>query len=131
MLDYLVTGITHTLTHSSNIALARLKKREKELIEAGYIAPPPPRKERATGSSARDSTNSIVSVSRATSASSPGELIDEGDDAARQRLENIGVIVGGNLAERYDLVSIELLAQLPLPDFEDWSVIARHVFPNL
>ena len=114
-----MTEITHTLTHSSNIALERFKQRERELIEAGYVASPPPRKEKAAGSSVRDSTNSAVSASRSTGASPAGELLDEGDDATRQRLENIGVIVGGNLAERYDPFSIQLRAPLPFLDFED------------
>ncbi|KAF8330327.1 transport protein particle component [Cantharellus anzutake] len=80
-LDYLVTEFTHTLKHSSKIAHARFKRREKELIDAGYVAPHRLRRNQRQ----RPST---------------GEPSDEEDVAARQRLENIGVIVGGNLAER-------------------------------
>jgi len=94
VLDYFIIELTNTLKHSSAVATARFKRREAELIEAGLLAPPPPRKEPPSG--VRDSVNSATSLASNRNV----KPLDDAEEAVRQRLENIGVIVGGNLAER-------------------------------
>jgi hypothetical protein len=68
------------------------------LIEAGLLAPIPPRKEAAVRDSA-GSSGSVVSTTRGGNATKSG--LSEAEEAVRQRLETMGTTIGGNLAERY------------------------------
>jgi hypothetical protein len=100
-LDYLMIELTRTLFHSSQVATTRRKKNELELIEAGFLAPPPPRKELPQG--LRDSVASASSVSSSQAkpvAAKTSTGLTEAEESVRQRLEAMGIGVGGNLAER-------------------------------
>lgn len=90
-MDYFLIELVSTLRASSAVAVARTKKVEQEMVEAGLLpAPPPPG---ATPSN-RDSLAS-------TSSKPDGKgLLDEEEEAVRLRLESIGTHVGANVAER-------------------------------
>jgi hypothetical protein len=90
--------LTNTLKHSSKVATERLRQQEAELIEMGLLAPLPPMKESAV----RDSVRSSASLSSTTrvGGNAPRVILTEPEEAVRQRLETMGAIVGGNLAER-------------------------------
>lgn len=62
----------------------------------GLLAPVPPKKEAPV----RDSVGSagIVSTTRVGGNATKG--LNEAEEAVKQRLESMGAIVGGNLAER-------------------------------
>jgi trafficking protein particle complex subunit 6 len=108
-LDYLLIELTNTLKHSAAVANKRLKEREAELIKAGLLAPPLPRKDHP---GVRDSMNSTTSST--SNRNNNAKPLDEAEEAVRFRLENIGMAVGGNLAERYEQYSI----QAGFSDFE-------------
>lgn len=91
--------LTNTLKRSSAVATERLKKREAELIEAGLLAPPPPRKEVGLRDSVA-SSSSIASGTRAVGSNTAKGGLSEPEEAVRQRLEAMGALVGANLAER-------------------------------
>ncbi|KAF8629002.1 hypothetical protein AX17_005858 [Amanita inopinata Kibby_2008] len=99
VMDYFLIEAVNTLRESTAIAMARAKKIEKEMIEAGIIPPPqpapppPPAKE-----TARDSMTSLNS--RSGSASGKHQAVDEEEEALRLRLEAIGMHVGANFTER-------------------------------
>lgn len=97
-LDYLIIELTNTLKRSSVVATERTRRHEAQLIEAGLLAPIPPRKEAAVRDSA-GSSGSVVSTTRGGNVTKSG--LSEAEEAVRQRLETMGTIVGGNLAERY------------------------------
>ena len=90
-MDYFLIEMVNTLRASSTVALARTKKIEQEMIEAGLLQPtltvPPP------VPSKRDSLAS-------TTSSKPEGKVSEEEEALRIRLESIGVHVGANVAER-------------------------------
>lgn len=95
--------LTKTLKHSSAVATERHKKREAELIEHGFLAPPPPKKELAGVRDSVTSSSSVVSTgARAVGVAGNATkgALSEDEEAVRQRLEAMGAIVGANLAER-------------------------------
>ena len=98
-MDYFLIEMVATLRESAAVATARQKKIEQEMLENGLIPPPAPvpmtlKKD----SSARDSVTSLVS--RSGSAAGKGSL-DDDEEPVRQRLEAIGMHVGGNFSERF------------------------------
>ena len=90
-MDYFLIEVVNTLRASSAVAVARTKKVEQEMIEAGLLQPtpiPPP-----PVPSKRDST--------ASSTSSKLDLkVSDEEEGVRVRLEAIGMHVGANVAER-------------------------------
>lgn len=72
--DLFVIEMVNTLRDSSRTATGRLRVQEKEMVDAGILPPPP------------------AGESRDPSA--------EDEEGLRVRLEGIGAIVGGNVAER-------------------------------
>jgi hypothetical protein len=92
--DYFIIEASSALRQSSAVALERHAKRERELVAAGLIAPIPPRHQALRKDGTTTPRDSIGSVK------GPIEL-EDGEEALRMRLENIGNAVGGNLAERF------------------------------
>ncbi|KAI0321478.1 NO signaling/Golgi transport ligand-binding domain-containing protein [Amylostereum chailletii] len=93
-MDYFLIELVQTLRHSSQIATARAKKVEDDMIEAGLLPPPPPPPSLKNKTNVRDSINSF-----ATAQDSKGAF-DEEDEAVHARLEAIGLHVGTNITER-------------------------------
>ena len=88
-MDYFLMEAVNALRASSAVAVARTKKIEQEMIEAGLLVQPPipppvPAK--------RDSA--------ASTSSKPDGSVNEEEEAVRIRLEAIGMHVGANIAER-------------------------------
>lgn len=88
-MDYFLIEAVNALRASSAVAVARTKKVEQEMIEAGLLVQPPvpppvPAK--------RDSA--------ASTSSKPEGKVNEEEEAVRVRLEAIGMQVGANIAER-------------------------------
>ena len=108
-LDYLIIEMVHTLRDSSRTALARIKKLENEMKEAGLDpSPAPPEKgptikeKEKLKKGGRDSpggTRMRVASSTGTVAGVEIE-VDEEEQNLRLRLESIGLHVGANIAER-------------------------------
>jgi len=111
--DYFFIELVNTLRESAAFATARTKKVEQEMIEAGLLPPPQttptpivipnPNKRDSMMNSSRDSLSSNVSKGDFGSLSAGpknGGVMDEEEEAVRQRLENIGMHVGSNIAER-------------------------------
>ncbi|KAF9259158.1 transport protein particle component [Marasmius fiardii PR-910] len=107
MMDYFLIEVVNTLRESSQVATARSKKIEKEMLEAGLL-PPVAAPAAAVASrmdvtsprgtpSPRDSTTSLSSTKVGGKASAP---VDEEEEALRVRLEAIGIHVGANFTER-------------------------------
>jgi len=108
-LDYLVIEMTHTLRASAAVASARVKRLEREMVEAGFMPEPPDKaslakekekerlkkEQRESGGSA----GTRASVGPASGLGKSSEL-DEEEEDLRLRLETIGVHIGGNVAER-------------------------------
>ncbi|KAI0078523.1 transport protein particle component [Panus rudis PR-1116 ss-1] len=94
-MDYFTIELVNTLRESSAVAIARTKKIEQEMADAGLLPPPAPPSTAAKRDSARDS---MTSTPKLESSSKQG-LSDE-EEALRQRLEAIGMHVGANTAER-------------------------------
>lgn len=97
-MDYFVIEAVNALRASSAVAAARAKQVEQEMIEAGLIPAPAPALPplNISKDSPRDSVTSNLSQG-----SSPKKTSSEDDDeGTRIRLENIGMHVGANLAER-------------------------------
>ncbi|KAF7314199.1 hypothetical protein MKEN_00892100 [Mycena kentingensis (nom. inval.)] len=99
VMDYFLIELVTTLRASSAVAMARNKKIEAEMVEAGLIpavAPAPPQPLKMSSASA--STTSLHSRSNTVSGRpSPAE---EAEEAVRTRLEAIGMHVGANFTER-------------------------------
>lgn len=101
-LDYFLIEVVNTLRESSAIAVARTKKLEQEMVDAGLL-PPPGSTSTTTATTAgkrdssfRDSVGSSLSKSE-----SLGKVpVDDEEEGVRQRLEAIGMQVGANIAER-------------------------------
>ncbi len=92
--DYFFIELVNTLRASSAVAVARTKKVEQEMIEAGLLSPPqqaPP-----AVPSKRDSIASASSKAGDTQQTA----VDDEEEALRLRLESIGMHVGANVAER-------------------------------
>lgn len=122
-LDYLIIEMTHTLRASSAVASARVKRIEREMVEAGFMPEPPDKaslakekekerlkkEQRESGGSA----GTRASVGPASGLGKSNEL-DEEEEGLRIRLEAIGVHIGGNVAERcvINLIGIGCLVEL-------------------
>ncbi|KAI1789158.1 transport protein particle component [Ganoderma leucocontextum] len=94
-MDYFVIEMVNTLRASSAVAVARAKKVEKELVDAGLMPPtalvPPALKK----SQLRDSVGSDMSHNSISQ-----DRREEDEEELRARLEAIGMHVGANMAER-------------------------------
>jgi trafficking protein particle complex subunit 6 len=104
-MDYFIIEMVETLRSSSSIAVARSKQIEREMVEAGLIPPPPPVPVPPvdTPTNPRDSTGSLVSVTKSSTVgprSAAAAVMDEAEEAVRYRLELIGMHVGANFTER-------------------------------
>jgi len=100
-MDYFLIELVATLRESAAVATARSKKVEQEMLEAGLIPPPvsvPSSIKKEKDSSARDSVTSLAS--KTGSAVGGKSVVDEEEEAVRQRLETIGMHVGANFSER-------------------------------
>lgn len=91
-MDYFLIELVNTLRASSAVAVARTKKVEQDMIEAGLLSPTP--QVPPAVPSKRDSMASISSKAETRT------IGDDEDEALRLRLESIGVHVGANVAER-------------------------------
>jgi hypothetical protein len=91
-MDYFLIEMVNTLRISSAVASARAQKIEQEMINAGFLASPPPLQ-----SSKKENRNSEGSMSSRKS-------VDDDDEGLRLRLESIGMHVGSNITERYFLL---------------------------
>jgi hypothetical protein len=97
-MDYFLIELIQTIRLSSAAAIARAKKVEQEMAEAGLVPPsslvPPalPLK--------RDPGGSISTVPSRDPTGKTKEL-DEETEGVRARLEAIGLHVGANFTERY------------------------------
>ena len=91
-MDYFLIELVHTLRASSAVAVARTKKVEQEMIEAGLLSPPPTVPPATPPK--RDS------ISTASSKAESKLATDDEEEALRLRLESIGAHVGANVAER-------------------------------
>ncbi|KAH8101402.1 TRAPP complex subunit trs33 [Cristinia sonorae] len=102
-MDYFLIEVVNALRESSAVAVARTKKLEQEMVDAGLLPPPGPSAVAgASAASKRDSSfrDSIGSgISRSESAQGKS-LVDDEEEGVRQRLEAIGMHVGANIAER-------------------------------
>lgn len=95
-MDYFLFEAVNTLRASAAVALARTKKLEAEMIEAGLLPPPPPPPQALKNKepNPRDSVTSLKSMS------GKAPPLDEDEEALRVRLETIGMHVGANFTER-------------------------------
>ncbi|KAI0085698.1 NO signaling/Golgi transport ligand-binding domain-containing protein [Irpex rosettiformis] len=91
--DYFFIELVNTLRASSAVAVARTRKVEQEMIEAGLLSPPP-----QAPPAVPSKRDSIASTSSKTADSQT--VTDEEEEALRLRLESIGMHVGTNVAER-------------------------------
>ena len=91
-MDYFAIELVNTLRASSAVAVARTKKIEQEMTEAGLLSPIPQAPPAVP--SKRDSLASVSSKMESKTAA------DDEDEALRLRLESIGMHVGANVAER-------------------------------
>jgi len=92
-MDYLVMEAVTALRQSSSVATARMKEKEREMIEAGLLPPLPPQPSIPLGIK-KDSVRDSISSARTV------KLSDDEEEALRMRLENMGAVVGSSLAER-------------------------------
>jgi len=102
-MDYFLIEVVNTLRESSAVAVARTKKVEQEMIEAGLLPPPGTNiNGPSTSSSKRESTMRDSTRDSMGSGISKGDNgpLDEEEEGLRQRLEAIGMHVGANIAER-------------------------------
>lgn len=90
-MDYFLIEVVNTLRASSAVAVAKTKKIEQEMIEAGLLQPPPP-----TPPAVPSKRDSVAS----TSSSKPDAKVSEEEEGVRLRLEAIGMHVGANVAEQ-------------------------------
>ena len=91
VMDYFLIELVNTVRASSAVAVARTKKVEQEMIEAGLLPAQPPN---TNALSNRDSLASNLSKPDGKT------LLEEEEEAVRLRLESIGTHVGANIAER-------------------------------
>ncbi|KAH8111484.1 transport protein particle component [Phellopilus nigrolimitatus] len=105
--DYLLIEMVHTLRASASVAAERVRRIEREMLEAGIVlGPAPPEKGAALKEKDRlkkEGRDSVGSAGSSTAGVTLGaKAVDgEGDEEGlRTRLEAIGVNVGGNIAER-------------------------------
>lgn len=90
-MDYFLIELVSTLRASSAVAVARTKKVEQEMVDAGLLpALQPP-------AAAQSNRDSMASNSSKPDGKGP---VDEAEEAVRLRLESIGMHVGANVAER-------------------------------
>jgi len=108
-MDYFLIEAVNTLRASSAVALARAKKVEQEMIDAGLIPAPVPvphpllinMRESGSGSASTDGDSIGSAGSKGTSGfAKSGGGGEEEEEAVRTRLEAIGLHVGANFAER-------------------------------
>ncbi|KAF8627098.1 hypothetical protein AX15_004548 [Amanita polypyramis BW_CC] len=92
-MDYFVIEMVNTLRDSSAVAIARTKRIEREMVDAGLLPPPPPAP--PAKEIARDSGTSLSSKT-----GTKNQPVDEEEEALRLRLEGIGMHVGANFTER-------------------------------
>lgn len=106
-LDYFLIEVVNTIRESTAVAVARTKKLEQEMVEAGLLPPPANTPSNAVSSkresTVRDSVGSGISKGDSGLLKVAG---DEEEEALRQRLEAIGMHVGANVAERCVLLSL-------------------------
>lgn len=88
-MDYFLAELVPIVRASSAVAVARTRKVEREMIDAGLL--PPPAQAPAAPSN-RDSMASTKSDGKGP--------VDEDEEAVRLRLESIGMHIGANVAER-------------------------------
>lgn len=100
MLDYFVIEAVNTLRESSRVATARAKEIEKEMIDAGLMPAPPPQPS-SLPLKKENPRESVASLQSRTSSPANKPAVDEEEEAVRLRLENIGMHVGANFAERW------------------------------
>ncbi|KAL5534808.1 hypothetical protein ACEPAG_1272 [Sanghuangporus baumii] len=109
-LDYLLIEMVHTLRASASVATERIRRIEREMLDAGLIpAPAPPEKTTPLKDKERlkkDGRESITST-RTRVSSLAGQVqaqgmedSEEDEEALKLRLEAIGLHVGANIAER-------------------------------
>lgn len=105
-MDYFLIELVNTVRASSAVAVARTKKIEHEMIDAGLLSAPPPT------TAAVNNRDSLASTTSKPDAKAP---VDEEEEAVRLRLESIGMHVGANVAERCVIcacISMSLTRQL-------------------
>ncbi|KAG7090499.1 hypothetical protein E1B28_009612 [Marasmius oreades] len=104
MMDYFLIEAVNTLRESSQVAIARSKRIEREMVEAGLL----PLVSSFTRpdvtspkSSPRESSTNLNSTTRTgAGGKATGSPVDEEEEALRVRLEAIGLHVGSNFTER-------------------------------
>jgi len=103
-MDYFLIELVRTLRHSSSVATERSKKIEDEMIEFGLIPAPPlaPPALKATKGLQRESIGSVASAGSALKTLAE-KNDDDDEDGVQARLEAIGLHVGANITERWDL----------------------------
>lgn len=114
-LDYLLIEMVHTLRASAGVATERVRRVERELLDAGLgPGPAPPEKtvsvkdKERLKKEGRESVTSASSRTRVSSLAVQGQGLDgvptegeEDEEGLKLRLEAIGLHVGANIAERY------------------------------
>lgn len=103
VVDYFFIELVNTLRASSAVAVARTKKIEQEMVEAGLL--PPAQQGPPAVPSKRDS---LASASSKTGGLDGKTAVDDEEEALRLRLESIGMHVGSNVAERSVICSLRL-----------------------
>lgn len=98
--DYFLIEAVNTLRASSAVAAARAKQLDQEMIQAGLIPAPAPALSPLNIS--KDSPRESVASNLSQLSLPKKSSAEEDDEGIRARLENIGIHVGANLAERYD-----------------------------
>ncbi|KAG8905836.1 Trafficking protein particle complex subunit 33 [Tulasnella sp. 403] len=87
--DYFSIELVRTLRESSKTATERIRVREEEMIAAGLLSP-----------SAASVPASFEGKKDVIAPGQEARQVESDEEALRVRLENIGAIAGGNLAER-------------------------------
>lgn len=100
-MDYFVFEAVNTLRASAAVALARTKKLEAEMIEAGLLPPPPPPPQ-SLNNKEPNPRDSVTSLKSASGKAQPP--LDDEEEALRARLEAIGMHVGANFTERCAMI---------------------------
>jgi trafficking protein particle complex subunit 6 len=96
--DYFMIELVNTVRASSQVAVARAKAIEQEMVEAGLVPPPAPAPKKAAE---RESTGTLASTASRAAAT---KAIPDEEEPVRKRLEAIGQHVGANITERYALI---------------------------
>jgi len=92
-MEFLMIELVHTLRESARTAMKKSRTQEEEMVAAGLLPAP------ASSSITTPSLRGSSSV-RDSMASEDSKVFEEEEDALKSRLESIGAVVGGNLAER-------------------------------